>query len=292
MNKNSRTKNSMINVTVSVIYQIFMLLITFITRRVFIENLGVDYLGIGGLFSNLLEILALAELGIGGAISFSMYKEIAENNQEKLKALNTYYKSLYNRIAIIVLIIGLSLLPFLKYLINLENEVQNVEVYYLIYLFNAVFSYLFVYKTTIVTADQKEYKLKAISCAFEILKAALQIISLIVFKNFLLYLFIQVFCTLLGNFIKSKMAEKWYPFIKENKELDKIEKNNVWSNIKSMFFYKFGGVALNNTMNLLISVLVNTTMVGYYSNYTMIYNKINSFITLFFSSILASVGNV
>lgn len=292
MNKNSRTKNSIINMITSVGYQFSILIIAFITRRIFIENLGVDYLGIGGLFTNLLEILALAELGIGSAISFSMYKEIAENNHKKLKALNTYYKNLYNRIAIIVLVIGLTLLPFLKYLIKLENEIPNVEIYYLIYLFNTVFSYLFVYKTTIVTADQKDYKLKIVSCGIEILKAILQVISLIIFRNFLVYLLIQIFCTLLGNFIKSKLAEKWYPFIKEEEELPKEEKKAVWNNIKSMFFYKFGGVAMNNTTNILTSILVNTTMVGYYSNYTMIYNKINSFITLFFSSILASIGNL
>lgn len=292
MNQKTRTENSTINLIVNISYQVFMLLITFVTRRIFIENLGIDFLGIGGLFSNLLEILALAELGIGSAISFSMYKEIAENNQEKLQALNTYYKILYNRIAITVLLIGLALLPFLKYLIKLENEIPNIESYYLIYLLNTVFSYLFVYKTTIVTADQKEYKLKLISCGTEIVKALLQIISLVIFKNFLFYLLIQICCTLLGNFIKSRLAEKWYPFIKGNKGLSEKEKQNVWDNIKAMFMYKFGGVVLNNTTNILISVLVNTTMVGFYSNYTMIYNKILGFISLFFSSVLASIGNL
>lgn len=292
MNQNSRTRNSIVNIIVNFGYQFLIVLLTFITRRIFIENLGINFLGISGLFANVLGILALAELGIGGAMSFSMYKEIAENNQDALKALSSYFKTLYNRIALIILIVGIVLLPFLKYLIKLEENIPNLEIYYLISLVNTVISYLFVYKTTIAYADQNDYKLKVISCGMELLKSVLQILSLLVFKNYFLFLGIQVFFSFLSNYIKSKFTEKWYPFTKEKKELDEVKKKMVWDNIKPMFIYKFAGVALNSTDNILISIMINTTMVGIYSNYTMIFNKIYGFINLFFSSIIASVGNL
>lgn len=292
MNQNSRTRNSITNLLANIFYQLLIIVLTFLSRRVFIENLGIDFLGIGGLFTNILQILSLAELGIGSAISFSMYKEIANKNQKKLQQLNTYYKTLYNRIALIVLIIGLAVLPFLKYLIKLENEIDNIEWYYLIFLSDTVFSYFFVYKTTIVNADQNGYKLKFLSCIIELTKYFLQMIMLICFKNYFLYLIVQILCTFIGNVIKSKKAEQWYPFIKESVELDRNEKIDLWNNIKSMIFYKFGGVILNNTTNILTSVLVSTTMVGYYSNYTMIYNKVSFCISLFFSSIQPSIGNL
>lgn len=292
MNNKSRTKNSFLNLIGSITNQIILLFLTFITRRVFIKSLGIDYLGISGLFGNLLELFSLAELGISSAIVFSMYKYLAEKNEKKLQELINYYKILYNRIALIVLLLGLMALPFLKYIIHLETSIPNIETYYLIYLLNSAISYLFVYKTTIVYADQSDYKLKWVNILLELLKNILQITVLIVFKNYLSFLFIQIGMTFLGNLINSKYAENLYPFIKEKAELPVQEKKELWNNIKSMFFYKIGGPIMNNTDNLLISILVSTTMVGIYSNYTMIYLKIYSFINLFFSSIMASVGNL
>lgn len=292
MNSNSRTKNSAVNLIINISYQALILIITFITRRIFIKSLGIDYLGISGLFSNILELFALAELGIGSAISYSMYKYLAQKNTTKLQELNTYYKTLYNRIALIVLAVGLSLLPFLKYIINLETEISHIELYYLINLLNSVFSYLFVYKTTIVNADQNDYKLKLVNIFSEVLKCVFQILTLLFLKNYLVYLLIQVFFTFLSNLFKSKMAEKWYPFIKEEAELPNEEKKDLWNNIKSMFFYKMGNSVMNHTDDILTSIIVSTTTVGFYSNYVMIYTKISSFINLIFGSITASIGNM
>lgn len=292
MNSNTRTQNSIINFGVNIIYQFLIILISFITRRIFIETLGMEYLGISGLFSNILGILTLAELGIGSAMSFSMYKYIAKKDYGKLQALNSYYKTLYNRIALTVLIIGLALLPFLKYIVNIESDINNIEIYYLISLLNSVFSYLFVYKTTIVNADQSGYKLKIINIAFEFLKAFLQIISLVVFRNYILFLLVQVIITLVSNFVKSSITGNLYPFINEKAELEVEEKKNIWINIKSMFYYKVGGVLMDSTDNVLISILINTTTVGIYSNYTMIINKIGAIIALLFDSIIASIGNL
>ena len=292
MNTNSRTKNTILNMMSNFLYQIVIVILTFLSRRIFISNLGMDYLGIAGLFSNILDLLTLAELGIGSAISFSMYKHLATKNEKKLQELVSYYKVLYNRIALFILIVGLILLPFLKYIVNLESDIANLELIYLIFLSNSVLSYLFVYKSTIVYADQHDYKIKMINIGIELLKCILQIVSMITFKSYMVYIIIQLVFTLYGNFIRSRMAEKWYPFIKEKAELPESEKKTLWSDIKSMFFYKFGNVAMNHTDNILISMFISTTTVGIFSNYTMIYTKITTFINLIFSSCIASIGNL
>ena len=292
MNKNSRTKNSALNLTINVFYQIVVLCITFLTRRVFIKNLGIDFLGISGLFTNILNLFALAEFGIGTTMSFCMYKHLADNNIQKLQELNTYYKKMYNRIALIILLVGLAILPFLKYIINLNTDIPNIEIYYLISLLNSVFSYLFVYKTTIVNADQKEYRLKIISILVEIVKALLQIFAIIFLKSYLWYLLIYIICTVAYNVICSKLAEKWYPFLKKDAELAKAEKKELWENIRSMFYYRMGDVVMNYTDNILTSILVSTTIVGYFSNYITIYSKLASLIAMVLGSSTASVGNL
>ncbi len=292
MNTNSRTRNSTVNLIVNISYQVFIILITFLSRRVFISNLGVGYLGISGLFDSIFSILSLTELGIGSAITYTMYKYIVEDNKKMLSALTTYYKKLYNRIAFIVGIIGLAVLPFLKYVINLDEKIPYIKVYYVLILANTVLSYLFVYKTTIVTADQRGYRLKIASSVIEVTKLIVQIISLVLFKSYLIYQLIWIAFTILGNTLRSYLASKWYPFINDKEELTVEEKDSIWNNIRSMFVYKIGGVVMQHTDNILISVLVNTKIVGLYSNYNMLFRKLDLTADLMFSSISASVGNL
>lgn len=292
MNTNSRTQNSAINLVVNIVYQIFITLITFFSRRVFISTLGINYLGLSGLFDSIFSVLSLTELGISGAITYSMYKYIAEDNKRMLSALTAYYKKLYNRIAIIVGIIGIAILPFLKYLINLDENIDNIKVYYLLILANTVLSYLFVYKTTIVSADQRGYRLKIATSIIETMKLVTQILVLYLFKDYLIYQLVWITFTVGGNVLRSRLAQKWYPFIEDKVELEISEKKSIWYNIRSMFYYQIGGVIMNHTDNILISVLVNTTMVGLYSNYYMLFRKLDLTADLIFSSITASVGNL
>ncbi len=207
MNKNSRTTNTFFNFIGNIAYQFAIIILAFVTRRVFIGTLGPEYLGINGLFNNILTVLSLAELGVGNAIYFSMYKQIAKGDKAKLIALTTYYKSLYNKIAVAALLFGLAIMPFLRLIVNLENEMPNLELYYFISLLSSVTSYLFVYKTSIVSADQSEYKIKWLNIVIQICKAVIGIIVLKVLKNYLIYISLEVVLGILGNFICSKYAE-------------------------------------------------------------------------------------
>lgn len=288
----SRTYNSFKNIFLGVGNQIIVLVLTFLSRIIFVKVLGAEYLGINGLFSNVLTILSVAELGLGSAIVYSMYKPLAEGNKEKISALMNYYKKIYNIVALIVMILGLCLIPFLKYLINIDEGIDNVNLYYIIFLINTVVSYLLASRSVILNADQKLYVTKIYTLIVFIFQTIIQIIVLLVTKNFILYLLIQVLGTFLTNLCGALVTKKMYPYINKKDKLKSNDKKEIFKNMKSMFLYKIGGVILNNTDNILISIMVGTVWVGYYSNYYMVISSIEIFLNIIFTALAASVGNL
>lgn len=290
--KSSRTKNSIKNIIFSFSYQVLVLILGFVNRTVFINVLGVNYLGISGLFSDILSMLSLADLGFGVALTYSMYKPLAENDYERLAGLTNLYRKVYRIIALAVTIIGLALIPFLKYLVHLSRPIPHLKLYYILFLANTVASYLVVYKTSILTADQKEYILNKYRSIFSFLQTIFMTLFLWLTHNYTVYLCVQVFFTYAVNFYCSHVAEKQYPFIKKEVELPFKEVKEIFRNLYSVFLYKISGVMLNATDNTLISILVNTTMVGYYSNYSMIITNATNLINTLFYSLTASLGNL
>ena len=290
---NSRTENSIINMFFGFAYQFITLILSFVSRTVFLQVLSVDYLGINGLFTDILQMLSLADLGFNTAMTYSFYKPFAEGNKAKIASLVKFYKQVYRVIAISVASIGLMLTPFIEYIVNAEQEIPLLQVYYLFSLAGVVVSYLYVYKTTLLVADQKNYYIVKISIIINIVKTVIQIISLILFRNYIVYLAIALCANFINNYIESKRAEKEYPYLTgETESLNPDEKKSIFKNLKSVFLYKISGILLNATDNIFISVLVNTVTVGYYSNYLMINTKVTGFLSTGFGAITASVGNV
>lgn len=288
----SRTKNSIRNIIFSLANQIITILLGFINRSVFIWTLGVNYLGISGLFSDILMMLSLADLGFGVALTYSMYKPLAEHDYDQLAALTGLYRRVYRIIALAVTLIGLILVPFLKYLINLRHPIPHITLYYLMFLANTVASYLVVYKTSILTADQKDYLLKKYQSIFGIAQTACMTIFLWVTHNYFVYLLIQVIFTYAQNFYASYIAEKQYPFIKKNIKMPLKKTKEIFKNLYSVFLYKISGVLLNATDNTIISVMIGTGMVGYYSNYSMVTTQVTNLVNTVFYSLTASLGNL
>lgn len=289
----SRLKNSAINVFFGILSQATVIILNFITRTVFIKMLGEEYLGINGLFTNILSMLSLADLGFDVAVVYSMYKPIAEKDNKKLAGLMNFYKKVYIIIAIMIAIIGISIIPFLNNIINLENEIEHVVLYYLLYLINTIMTYLLANRVAIINADQKMYIIKRYTTIFKIIQAILQIMALVIAKSFFVYLLIQILCNLLINLYGAYKARKMYPFIRNKKsKITKEEQKSIFSNVKSMFIYKIGAVMLTNTDGIIISKYINTIMVGFYSNYLTIMSAIDTFLTIIFTSITASVGNL
>lgn len=292
MNNKSRTYNSILNIFFSIGNQLVTLLLNFFSRSIFIKVLGVEYLGINGLFSDILMMLSLADLGLGSAMVYSFYKPLSERDNRKIAALINFYKKIYQFIALGVAVIGIILVPFLNFIVKVEKPIPNLKLYYILFLLNSVISYLFVHKTSILNADQKGYIISIYSTIINIIKIIIQIIFLIFTHNYIIYLVIQIISTLGNNIFIAHKANKTYTFINQDYELEKEEKLSIWDNIKSVFLYKISGVLLNGTDNILMSTIVGTVAVGYYSNYNMIIGTINKFITTAFSSLNASIGNL
>ena len=203
MNKNSRSTNVLINAVSGIGGQLFSSLLAFVCRTFFVRYLGATYLGVNGLFANILSLLSLAELGIGPAIVFSMYKPIKDNDEEHVARLMNFYRKAYRIIAVVVTVCGLALIPFLPYLIKDTSGIEDLTIIYILILSNTSISYLFAYKGSMLTADQKNYVCVVFRNLFAVVQNVFQILVLIWTGNFLLYLGVQIVTTFLANFLQS-----------------------------------------------------------------------------------------
>lgn len=296
--KAPRTKNSMYNILFSLANSCGAGILRFILRTIFIKYLGETVLGINGLFTNVLSILSLTELGVGTAISFSLYKPLADNDTKKIAGLMNFYKKAYRWIAISVLIIGIALLPFMSYLIkdydSVKAEMKAIDVIYILFLLNTVITYLMAYKRTLIIADQKEYKIAPIVLLFNVIVTIAQIITLILTKNFVLYLVVQLIVKVIENIFVNRYIDKKYDDVMslDKEKIDEQDKKSLFSNIKAMFTHKIGDICVYSTDNLIISKFINIATVGIYSNYLMITTLIKSLLVMFFSNLTASLGNL
>lgn len=282
------------NTVMGVISQGIITLTGFITRYVFTKYMTLEYLGARGLFSNILEFLSLAELGIGLVLIYSMYKPLIDADERKLIALTQFYKKAYNLIALMIFSVGLCLMPFLSFFIENMDEVPHAMMIYFLYLVSSASSYLWVYKQSILNADQKVYIIHVYSAVFSLAQCVLQVIFLITTRNFFIYLLIQTFVVMGKNMLMSRAAEKRYPFLKtkEKISLTKEEKNGIYKNVFAMFNHRVGATVLGSTDNLLISKFIGLIYCGFYDNFKMIVNLMNAFLGQFFNAMLSSVGNL
>ena len=292
----SRTKNTVRNVRTGAIVQVIKLLLAFVVRTFFIRLLNKDYLGVEGLFTNILTILSFAELGIGNAIIFNMYKPIAENDEEKIKSLMKLYKKAYNIIGVAILVIGAAITPFLGFIIKEKPNIsENLSLIYILYLINTSVSYFFSYKKSIIIAHQKQSVINNITSVFYVLKSICEILFLYLTRNFIVYLVLQIVFTIITNVVFSIRANKMYPYLKDTKvkSLEKSVSKRIFSNVRAIVVYKFGGVILGATDNIIISSMINVGTVGLVSNYNMIITGVQSVLTLsVVHGVEASVGNL
>ena len=294
MSKNSRIENSIKNSSAAIVIQVVSVILQFALRSVFIITLGIDYLGINGLFINILSVLSLSELGIGSAIIYSMYKPIAEGDYKKISQYMQLYKKVYGVIGIFIFIAGLSLIPFLGGIITGTESVGNIVLIYILFLINTIATYFFAHYRSLLTAYEKDYINNTNKLIFLIFQIGLQIIVLFVYKSFIFYLIIQLIMNLLANFTISIKVKKIYPeIIKNNNEaLSKEEIKNILKNSIAMFSQKIGYVMLNSTDNIIISIFIGTTIVGVYSNYSLIIGTLSTLLSMVVSSVGASIGNL
>lgn len=292
LNSESRTVNASKNAVSAISNKVIILLLTFISRKFFIQYIGIEYLGINGLFANVLTLLSMADLGLGTAMNVCLYRPIADKDTSKIAALLNYFKMLYRYIAVGVSLVGIALIPFLKYLVNMDSEIPYLYVYYIVFVLKNAASYLFVYKSSLLRADQKTYIINKVEVVINIVKVVAQFFSVIIWKSYFIYIALDVLAIVFQNVIVSRKADLQYNFINKKEELSKSEKRNIFTDISSVFVYKVSWSLLNGTDNILMSVIVGTLYVGLYSNYYTITSNLETFIALLFTSLTASVGNL
>ncbi|MDE6024411.1 MAG: oligosaccharide flippase family protein [Lachnospiraceae bacterium] len=291
----SRTYNSVKNVIFSIGTYIITLILEFVSRTIFIHLLTEEYLGLNGLFANILSFLSLAELGVGTAMSYALYKPLKENDTEVVKSIMYLYRKLYCIIGFIVLAVGFMLTPFLPHLIKeMPENMPYLYLYYILYVLNSGISYFYTYKRSIIICDQKEYISTISTTIAGISRLLLQIIVLLVTKSYSLYLVVMILTTLGENIVISTIAGKQYPYLKE-RNVDALSSEittTIKKNVFAMLFHKIGTAVVSATDNIIISKFVGLVALGVYSNYVLIVNAVTNLLNKIFTSLTASIGNL
>lgn len=289
-----RTNNSIKNIIVALFSNIIIILIGFISQKVFIITLGKEYLGLNGLFSNILSILSVVELGFGSAIIFHLYTPIAENDENKINLLLNLYKKTYRLISGIIFILGICLLPFIYKIVGKISITDNLYLLFFLALLEIVVSYLLTYKRSILYADQKTYIINIVHALYTLFLNITEIVLLLKTNSYILYLVVKIIFRIIENVVITIIANKKYSFIKQKPKgsISSELKKDIFTKVKGLLLHTIASALVLSTDNLIISKLFGVVIVGLYSNYYMIINAINVLISQAFNSITATIGNL
>lgn len=293
MAKIERTKNASRNIFFGVILQAYKLIVPFLMRTVMIYLMGMQYVGLNSLFTSVLQVLNLAELGVGSAMVYSMYKPIAEDDAITICALMKLYKLYYRLIGLFIAVAGLIITPFIPKLIaGTVPDGINIYILYILNLSATVLSYwLFAYKNSLIMAHQRTDISSKITLCTNTIQYVVQIVVLWVFKNYYLFVLVKLATQALTNIVTALYANKMYPDYKPQGELDKAEVKTINQRIKDLFSAKFGTVLGISVDSIVISAFLGLTSLAVYQNYYYIMNAVVGFFLIIFNSTRAGIGN-
>lgn len=289
----NRTENTIRNILFGIINKIIVILLPFVIRTIIIYKLGSEYLGIGSLFTSILQVLSVTELGFASAISFTMYGPVARGELEKIKESVNLLRSIYKIVGFIILMIGLAITPFLQFLIkgDIPNGL-NIYILFNTYLVNTVISYLFVgYKNSILSVYQRYDLISKTGIVVEISKNAIQILVLLVTENYYLYAIVIPLSTLCSNIIIGQLADNYYPELKTDSKFSLKGIKDISKQIGGIAIGRISLMCRNSFDSIIISAVLGLTTVAIYSNYYLIFSSIAGFIAIILTSMAASVGN-
>lgn len=291
--KIERTKNTVRNIVFGFALKLLNIVLPFISRTVILYVLGTQYLGLNSLFHSILSFLSLAELGVGAAMVYTMYKPIAENDTATIKAVLNLYKKLYRIIGTVILMLGASLLPFLKELIHGDvPDDTNIYVLYLLYLINTVLSYwMFAYKNAVLQAYQRNDIESKIGLLITPASYIVMLGCLIITKNYYWYIVWQPIFTIITNIIRLIYVDKKFPDLKPQGEISKELKSSIFKKVIAVLGAKLNTVVLNSADNIVMSAFLGLTVIAIYGNYYYIMSSIIAFLAIVYSSMTAGLGN-
>ena len=289
----NRKKNAIYGTAFGIVLKLIQIAFPFIIRTIFIRSLGVDYLGLNSLFTAILQVLNLAELGVSSALVFSMYKPIADNNSEKICQLMNLYKRYYRLIGTVVLFAGLTLIPFLPKLISGAVPTNiNLYIIYTMNLTATVLSYwLFSYRNSLLVAHQRNDVISIITIIVYLCQYGLQIVTLLVLKNYYFYLLITILGQIVINIVTALVAKYFYPDYNPTGSVSEYEKKEINKKVKYLFIAKIGGVVNNSADSIVISAILGLKLLAIYQNYYYIISAIMAIFNIFFTSCVAGIGN-
>lgn len=292
--KPTRTEYSVRNTMVSIVSRVAAIVMGYLLRVVFTHTLSESYVGLNGLFIDIISVLSLSEMGIGTAITYALYRPVAEGDIEKQKSLMLLIRRFYWVVVAVVAVLGCGLIPFMRLLIRDYQDVEHLTLIYLLYLINTICSYLLIYKKTMLDAQQKMYIGVFYQTLSWVVQDALKIVALLVWHDFILFLAIGIVSTLLCNIFISRAADRNYPYLRDkvSEKLPEKEKKEIFANVRAMMMHKVGMVVVNNTDNLVLSACVGLLSVGSYSNYYLVLMSLRQILDQLYQGIAASVGNL
>lgn len=288
----SRTGKSIKNIVFGLAAQLVTTIITFISKTIMLNALGIEIVSLNGLFHEVISTLSLAELGIGSAIVFNLYKPLAEGNSEKVCQLMTFFKKAYRIIAGAVFIIGSVVCIFIPLIVkDVDFDNTYMRFVFMLFVINIACSYLFSYKISLLNADQNNYVYSIYGSLLSIIGSTITISIMYFTKNFVIYSASGIIVTLASNMAISKIVDKRYAFL-HSAELPKADRANIFSNIKNIFIKELSGKITSSTDNILISIIISTLVVGQYSFYSTILAVLKQFTERIEVNIRASMGNL
>jgi len=283
------------NIITGIIGKLLGSVTVFAVRTVFIHTLGSTYLGLNGLFSNILSLLNIAELGLSSAIVFELYSTVANGDNEKSKAYLNFFKNVYRIIGLIILAGGLAFMPFLSIIVKEDVPGVNIYLIFFLSLLGTCSTYwMFSYRNAIVSANQDSYRFSVLPYANSIISAVIQIVFLLVFKEIYLYLITPIVMSTLLNLFQGMHIGSKYPYIKEplSTKLNKDEVSNIKKNVFALLLYKISSTIGQSTDSIFLSTYIGLKTVGIYSNYAMIITQVRMFLAIIFESMTSGIGNL
>ena len=288
-----RIQNAMTNTFFDFLVKVYRAVFPFIMRTVMLHTIGIGYLGLNGLFASVLQILSIGELGISGAIVYSMYEPVAKNDTKRLCALLRLYRILYGIIGAVVFLLGAAMIPFLPTLVSDEVPPDiNIYLLYTMYLVSTALSYsVFSYRCSLLEAYQRNHVINRINLVTMTVQFTLQIIFLLLFKNYYIYILTQ-FCVQLVNQLAVYLSvKKRYPHIKPEGKIEKQMMQDIFHKVRGLVFGKISGIILNASDTIVISSFLGLTVLAIYQNYFFILTAVIGFISSLLLGSMAGIGN-
>ena len=291
----SRTQKSVRNIAFSIAYQLVTLFSNFLMKTILIKNLGIQYTGVSALFTDILMVLSVAELGFSTAISYALYRPLHEKDDIRIAKLMRLYQKIYRIVFSVIIAAGIVCLIFLKYIVNNVPDIkENIHIIFIFFVLKTAVSYLFVYKATLIEANQEKHIVSAIGIVVCVLTTILEAVAITVFKSYIGYLIVMVTMVIVQNVVISLVVNHRYPMLKTecNENLSLPERKEIFKNVRALAIYKISGALQRGVDSVIISAMLGTSLVGFLSYYKMIVNNVDSLFAQVFESIKPSVGNL